>query len=94
MKSDPRVMKDVAEFTRVNANDRMKRIMDFVNKLSSNTEATKELQAWGMKILPQFVEVQARVMPAEVVRFQRPNEVKIDPARGIDDTVSCILILS
>eukprot|EP00698_Gefionella_okellyi_P018362 TRINITY_DN5498_c0_g1_i1.p2 TRINITY_DN5498_c0_g1~~TRINITY_DN5498_c0_g1_i1.p2 ORF type:complete len:665 (-),score=178.92 TRINITY_DN5498_c0_g1_i1:723-2717(-) len=82
MRNNGALMKDLAQYTRINPSDRMRRVHDFVSSLQSKAEAKAELDRWGMQVVPNFVEVRGRVLPPAQVVINEHATVTIDPGKA------------
>ena len=69
MKTDFRVMKDIAVHTRITPAVREKRMLDFMNKLQTNAEVKKKLDQWGLKFDSKLLEITGRTLPAEKIQM-------------------------
>jgi len=65
MKADFRVMKDVAQFTRVTPNQRQQALKKFIDSVNNSAEASSILLNWGLKLAPASVQVAGRLITAE-----------------------------
>lgn len=74
-RSDFRVMKDLAAYTRVPPAQREITFQKFLSSLSSNAAAMKELTSWGLQLDQSTVSVAGRMLPTEKVTFGGQNRV-------------------
>merc|ERR550517_1361310 len=56
MKADFKVMKDVAQFTRVTPNQRNQALKKFIDNVNNSAEASSILLNWGLKLAPTSVQ--------------------------------------
>ncbi|KAJ8686462.1 hypothetical protein QAD02_022256 [Eretmocerus hayati] len=69
MRSDFRLMKALAEHTRVSPRDRVQKLMLFNSRLQSVPNVTKELSDWNLKLDTQLVTIPARQLPADKILY-------------------------
>ena len=74
-RSDFRVMKDLAAYTRVPPAQREVTFQKFLSSLSSNAAAMKELTSWGLQLDHSTLSVAGRLLPTEKITFGGPNRV-------------------
>jgi len=65
MKADFRVMKDVAQFTRVTPNQRQQALKKFIDNVNNSAEASSILLNWGLKLAPTSVQLSGRIVTPE-----------------------------
>jgi len=65
MKADFRVMKDVAQFTRVTPNQRQQALKKFIDNVNNSAEASSILLNWGLKLAPTSVQLAGRIINPE-----------------------------
>ena len=65
MKADFRVMKDVAQFTRITPNQRQQALEKFIDNVNNSAEASSILLNWGLKLAPASVQLPGRLITAE-----------------------------
>ncbi|XP_064631456.1 piwi-like protein 1 [Lineus longissimus] len=82
MVRDFRVMKDIAQHTRVDPTSRRKRLEGFSRELRSHDNAKQELANWGFGIDHQLATVQARVLPPEQISQWGENRFSYKPAEA------------
>ncbi|XP_065212206.1 piwi-like protein Siwi isoform X2 [Planococcus citri] len=81
MRSNYTLMRAVAEHTAVGPSDRVRRLENFKNRLTSIPEVSKKLKDWGLGISDKLVEVDGRILPQETIiagqgkRFQSGPDV-------------------
>ncbi|XP_068908412.1 piwi-like protein Ago3 isoform X2 [Tenebrio molitor] len=73
MRSDFKVMKDVAAYTRITPNQRMLALRTYLERVRSSEMAQRVLAGWGLKISSDTMELKARVLPQEAVYFGGPQ---------------------
>ena len=74
-RSDFRVMKDLAAYTRVPPAQRELTFHKFLSSLSSNPAAMKELTSWGLQLDQSTLSVSGRLLPTEKITFGGLNRV-------------------
>ncbi|XP_005096149.1 piwi-like protein 1 [Aplysia californica] len=74
VRSDFKVMQDLAVHTRIAPPQRVNTLETFARQINSNEEAQKVLQPWGMTIAPKVVEMQGRELNAEKLLVKNPKE--------------------
>lgn len=82
MRSDFRVMRDVAEFTRITPQQRKHALNTYLNSVHNSPEASQILANWGIKIAGGVIDLEARILEAETVMFGKGMAVGTD--RGTD----------
>ncbi|XP_018335086.1 piwi-like protein Ago3 [Agrilus planipennis] len=80
MRSDFKVMKDVAQYTRVTPNQRLKAMMQYIKNVRNNPQSHKILGEWGLKLEDGSIDLQARVLSPETIIFGGNNEAISDKA--------------
>lgn len=65
MRANFRVMKDVAQFTKVSPNQRQKALVAFLKNVHTNPECMKLLTDWGLELEKQPIRLKARTMKPE-----------------------------
>lgn len=61
------LMRTLANHTRVGAEERMKRLVDFAKRIQSRPEVVQEIKRWDLGIANQLVRLQGRVLPTETM---------------------------
>ncbi|KAK8743630.1 hypothetical protein OTU49_001174, partial [Cherax quadricarinatus] len=69
MRSDFRVMKDIAQHTRLTPTVRQASLRAFVKNVNSNREACQVLADWGLRLEDNAVALDGRVLPPETIFF-------------------------
>ncbi|KRT80752.1 hypothetical protein AMK59_5119 [Oryctes borbonicus] len=69
MRSDFRIMKDVAQFTRITPAQRLQALKKYVNNVKTNEKARKILSDWGMNIENATIDLNARILTPEIIIF-------------------------
>jgi len=67
MRADFNVMKDLAVHTRIDPNNRYKKLMMFINRLANNPEVQKEMGGWGLRFAKNLLQFNGRVLPTEQI---------------------------
>lgn len=75
MRADMRVMKDVAQYTRITPNQRMNALRKFVNSVHECEEAKAILDGWGLSINRATIDLQMRILTPENILFGDDVEV-------------------
>ncbi|XP_034947193.1 piwi-like protein Ago3 [Chelonus insularis] len=75
VRSDFRIMKDLAAVTQVNPDSRRQVIRKFIHSVKSTPEAAKLLEEWGLEMEDDIVTLPGRVLPPEKVFFGNRREV-------------------
>ncbi|XP_067134684.1 piwi-like protein Ago3 isoform X2 [Centruroides vittatus] len=70
MRSDFKVMKDIASHTRITPNQRHLAIKRFVENINSNPETVEDLSAWGLRLEDAAVNLNGTSLPFEVIYFK------------------------
>ena len=69
LKNDFRVMKEIAEHTRLKPNQRQSNIEKFLTQLNGNPEAIKIWSAWGLTLSNKNMTTHGRVLPPVSLHF-------------------------
>ena len=72
-RADFKVMKDVANYTRLSARERIKSLEKFVQNVENTPDAKQELEKWGLKLEKQMIEINGRVLPIEKINFRNTS---------------------
>jgi len=87
MKNDFKVMKDVAQFTRVTPHQRQLALRKFIKNVNDSAEASSHLLNWGLRLAPDSVNLEGRVLNPEKLiagkNFQFNVNSKADWGREI-----------
>jgi len=67
IRSDFRVMKDLAYHTRVAPEQRRQSLRQFCETVAQNPEASAELAKWGLELDPDTIMTRGRVLPPETI---------------------------
>ncbi|CAH1801213.1 unnamed protein product [Owenia fusiformis] len=67
VRSDYRVMQDIAVHTRLSAAERVKRLEGFNNRFRNTENAARRLDTWGIKFDDKMVSLQGRLQSAEKI---------------------------
>ncbi|RZC38710.1 argonaute-3, partial [Asbolus verrucosus] len=84
MRSDFKVMKDVAAFTRITPNQRMLALRTYLQRVQESEMAQKVLGGWGLRISGGTTELNARVLPQEAIYFGGPQAEERKYTGGTD----------
>ncbi|XP_017770154.1 PREDICTED: protein aubergine isoform X2 [Nicrophorus vespilloides] len=63
------LMKNLANYTRVTPNERIRKTLQFSERIRNNANAMEEIKQWDFKLARNIIEFPARVLPAEKVIF-------------------------
>ncbi|XP_026756481.2 piwi-like protein Ago3 [Galleria mellonella] len=74
-RSNFRLMKDVATYTRITPNQRHAAFKKFIQNVLANETAKQRLSGWGLSIAKETINITARTLPPEPLYFG--NNVKI-----------------
>ncbi|KAG5875466.1 Piwi-like protein Ago3, partial [Gonioctena quinquepunctata] len=69
MRSDFKVMKDVAQYTRVTPNQRVAALRTYLDNIRKSEAAQQILEGWGLKIADGSMTLQARQLENEMLYF-------------------------
>lgn len=67
MRSDPRLMQDLAASTRLGPDQRVQALTKFNNALFANEKVKTELDQWGLSFSQELAQVRGRILPGEVL---------------------------
>ncbi|KAL5278937.1 PIWIL2 family protein [Megaselia abdita] len=70
MRSDFKLMREIASFTRVTPNQRMLALQQFNENVNKNKAAKEILNNWGLQLCPRPENLQGRLLPEEKVTFK------------------------
>jgi len=79
MRADFKIMKEVANITRVTPAARAMNIQKFVQRVTSNPDAYKLLTDWGLTIDEGTINLVARILPPETLFFGQGRKEIIGP---------------
>ncbi|CAH1965527.1 unnamed protein product [Acanthoscelides obtectus] len=69
MRSDFKVMKDVAQYTRITPNQRINALRTYLENIKKSPEAQKVLSDWGLAIAQNPIDLHARQLDNEIIYF-------------------------
>lgn len=69
MRNDFSVMKSIAEYTRLTPSSRMHALQKFVDNVNRNSDASKILSEWGLKLQEATIDLNIRVLNPEKIYF-------------------------
>ncbi|XP_038061502.1 piwi-like protein 1 [Patiria miniata] len=78
MRSDFRVMKDLASHTRITPAQRHLSLRKFIDNIYKNPDALRELTNWGMNVDRDILELDGRQLPRERIKM-RHNTYQANP---------------
>lgn len=65
-----RLMRALADHTRMNPDRRIERLQIFNKRLRTNADSEKILQEWNMKLDDRLVEVEGRILDQQKIVFR------------------------
>ncbi|ESO83925.1 hypothetical protein LOTGIDRAFT_210915 [Lottia gigantea] len=71
MRSDFRLMKDIASHTRVTPAQRQMAMKKFLDAVRNNKEANSQFVNWGLELDCNTIDMQGRLLPVENIHFDR-----------------------
>lgn len=80
MRDNFHVMQSLAKYTRVDAENRIARLLSFNRRLHNEPEVRQELKQWNLALDNNLIDVNGRVLPPERVIFG--GKVAITPTNG------------
>ena len=78
MKSDFKVMKDVAMFTRITPAQRQVAMQKFLDNVSESAEASAHLLNWGLRLAKSTVRLEGRKLPLEKLTSGKKMVFKVN----------------
>lgn len=84
MRENFNLMRSLAEFTRLQPDSRMKKLMEFNSRLLSEPAIITELDQWNLKLSDQLLDVPARVLESELIFLG--NQFAVSAGKGADWT--------
>ena len=69
-RSDFRVMKDIAAYTKITPQERELSFKKFISNLQGNPAAMKEITSWGLQLGQDNLAAKGRILPQEKIIFQ------------------------
>ncbi|XP_060528061.1 piwi-like protein Ago3 isoform X2 [Cylas formicarius] len=79
MRNDFKVMKDIAQYTRVTPHQRMQALRIYLDNVKNSEKAQQVLAQWGLSIATSNVELPGRQLEPELIRFGNSNEIIVGP---------------
>lgn len=79
MRSDFRLMRDIASITRVTPNQRMAALRKYCAELNANAETRSLLEGWGLRLAEEPLQLRARQLDVEEVIFGRAVQHSAGP---------------
>jgi aubergine-like protein len=80
VRTDFRVMKDVAEFTRVGPAGRTKAVQDLINVINNNEGVKQEMSGWGVRFASSLLQLSGHVLKQETVSMNK-RPLQFDPLK-------------
>ncbi|XP_075903162.1 piwi-like protein 1 [Nelusetta ayraudi] len=78
MRNDFSIMKALLDHTKLNPEQRERRLNGFVSKIQNNPNAQRELDQWGLNFDQRLINLSARVLPMETI-FQGGRSYDCNP---------------
>lgn len=78
MRGNFHLMKALADHTRVGPGLRIKSLLTFNQRLKNKSEIDKELKEWSFHLDSKLVELEGRVLPAEIIYFGKNRCVQLE----------------
>lgn len=75
MRENYRLMASVATHTRLNPRARIGKLMNFNQRLHRTDKIVKELSEWNLQLDNKLLDIPARVLPKEQLRFGRDSYI-------------------
>ncbi|KFB43049.1 AGAP008862-PA-like protein [Anopheles sinensis] len=88
MRSDFKVMRDIATYTRVSPNQRMASMEQFCKNVNSNEKARTLLASWGLELKTQIRPVIGRTLPNETIRFGNDATTSAGPMADFNNQIT------
>lgn len=79
IRSDFRVMKDIASHTRIKPNIRMAKLKSFINNVLQNPTANRHLTDWGLEMSPNPSQTTGRTMAADKIILGNDTRIQVGP---------------
>ncbi|CAG9764076.1 unnamed protein product [Ceutorhynchus assimilis] len=70
------LMKAMGEHTRVSAGDRMRKLLQFAQRLRACPTALEEIKRWDLQLADNLIEFQGRVLPAESLLLRNNQPIQ------------------
>nr|AEX15557.1 piwi protein 3 [Pleurobrachia bachei] len=87
MRSNPAVMRSIADRTRQNPTNRHTALNGFMDTVRASGEAMEELEAWGVEVPSEVLPVTGRqIAPTRLLL--KTGQVNVDPARANFDRIT------
>lgn len=67
MRENHNLMRSLADYTRINPDSRMKKLMEFNRRLLSEPAIITELDQWNLKLSNQLLDIPARILNKELI---------------------------
>ncbi|KAK7067292.1 Piwi-like protein 2 [Halocaridina rubra] len=80
MRADFRVMKDIAQFTRVTPDVRQAALRTFIRNVNENSMTRQTLADWGLTLEDSTIHLEGRVLPPETIYFKNKEMAGTDIA--------------
>ncbi|XP_046554739.1 LOW QUALITY PROTEIN: piwi-like protein Ago3 [Haliotis rubra] len=73
MRSDFRLMKDIAVHTRVTPMQRIIAMKKFIRSINTNDEARKQLENWGLELETETIRIEGRLLKEEKIKMRQKD---------------------
>ncbi|XP_050437858.1 piwi-like protein Siwi [Adelges cooleyi] len=73
MRNNFNLMKEMASYTRINPDERVRRLQNFVKRVLSSNNSVEEFKKWNLKLSNNLVEVTGRVLNFEPIYSNSKN---------------------
>ncbi|KAL9874563.1 argonaute 3 isoform 1-T1 [Glossina fuscipes fuscipes] len=73
IRSDHKLMREIATFTRVTPNQRVEALKKFYTNIQNSPESCKILSEWGLSLVPSYEEIYGRQLEEEKIYFAHNN---------------------
>ncbi|KAK9870113.1 hypothetical protein WA026_006203 [Henosepilachna vigintioctopunctata] len=77
MRADFKVMKDVAQYTRVTPAQRMNALKTYLKNVANSPDAQQALANWGLVLDSDTIQLQGRIFDTETILFGDNKEFKV-----------------
>jgi aubergine len=78
MRSNFQLMKAMSEYTRLGPSQRIEKLRRFNQRLRSTKESDQVFRDWSMKLDPQLVEFDGRLLERQTLKFGQGKETSVD----------------
>ncbi|XP_054711719.1 piwi-like protein Ago3 [Uloborus diversus] len=94
MRSDFKVMKDVAVYTRITPERRQLALQNFISNVNKNPEAKNCFSAWNLELDASPLSLESRLLKSEILNFGRGAKITVSAEAdwGRQVTNNCVLV--